>query len=232
MEADRTLPETMALWQLPDDQVGLKLGDRWFPASADILEPIPVGPDLDERLRQFEAACKPFFDRVLYGDPSEEVERLLQPLASPSRAAAPEGRISIVRDFGPEIALGIVAVVEGLDLCTDAKDTLRVSGRVVNADGAHDLDARLGLVMTIHDVTGKQVDQQHRPIGRLPLRQPCYFDVDLRIDALPIAELRLSFEERSERSICSKCGRLKGGGIGDGWCYCSWQAYMRRIKGA
>ena len=77
LDADRSLAEGMALWDLPDEQIGLSLGDRWFPAGPEMLEPIPVGEDLGERLSDFEAACKPFFDRILYGDPYEEVERLV-----------------------------------------------------------------------------------------------------------------------------------------------------------
>lgn len=78
LDADRSLPETMALWQLPDDQIGVRLGDRWFPAGPAVFAPVPVGPDMGEQLLQFEAACRPFFNRVLYGDPTEEVERFLR----------------------------------------------------------------------------------------------------------------------------------------------------------
>jgi hypothetical protein len=69
LDADRSLPETMALWQLPDDQVGIRLGDRWFPAGPAVLAPVPVGPDMGEQLLEFEAACRPFFDRILVRRP-------------------------------------------------------------------------------------------------------------------------------------------------------------------
>ena len=82
MDADRSLSDTMALWELPEEQIGLSLGDRWFPAGPKMLEPIPVGDDMEERFREFETACKPFFDRILYGDPTEEVERLLHEVRS------------------------------------------------------------------------------------------------------------------------------------------------------
>ncbi|MEX2376142.1 MAG: hypothetical protein WD942_11260 [Dehalococcoidia bacterium] len=78
VDADRSLSNGMALWDLPGDQVGLSLGDRWFPAGDDVLAPIPCGPGLTERLHEFEAACWPFFKRILYGNPVEEVQRLLK----------------------------------------------------------------------------------------------------------------------------------------------------------
>jgi hypothetical protein len=41
------------------------------------LEPIPVGPGLEERLEAFDRVCRPFFQRVLFGDPSKEAARVL-----------------------------------------------------------------------------------------------------------------------------------------------------------
>lgn len=78
VDAHRSLPEGMALWNLPEDQVGFGLGECWLPAAGEVLEPIPIGEHIAPMLRKFEDSCKPFFDRILFGDPAEEVERLLR----------------------------------------------------------------------------------------------------------------------------------------------------------
>jgi hypothetical protein len=77
VDADRSLPETMALWSLPEEQIGISLGDLWFPAGEKVFAPVPAGPDHAERFAEFDAACREVFDRILYGNPAEEVERLL-----------------------------------------------------------------------------------------------------------------------------------------------------------
>lgn len=78
LHADRTLPSTLALWPLPDDEVGLRFGDRWFPAAPEVLAPVEEGPDVGSRLDEFGTRLQPFFDRLLYGDPTEEVEALIR----------------------------------------------------------------------------------------------------------------------------------------------------------
>lgn len=80
LDADRTLTSTLALWFLPDDHVGLRFGDRWFPAGEDVLAPVEHGPDLVARLDEFGDRLQPFFDRILYGNPAQEVDRLIRSL--------------------------------------------------------------------------------------------------------------------------------------------------------
>ena len=82
MDADHSLPDGMALWDLPEGRVGLSLGDRWLSAGPDVLTPIPIGEDMGARLLEFEGSCKDFFDRILYGDPCEEINRLLSSVGS------------------------------------------------------------------------------------------------------------------------------------------------------
>ena len=65
------------LWRLPKNRLGFPLGEHWLPAGPDVLQPVPTGPDHIEEMRAFEIACQPFFDRVLYGEPSVEAARLL-----------------------------------------------------------------------------------------------------------------------------------------------------------
>lgn len=78
LDADRSLPETMALRPLPDDQVGFPIGERWFPADEELLTPIPVDDDTPQRLLVHTRRLQPYFHQILYGQPSEEVERLLR----------------------------------------------------------------------------------------------------------------------------------------------------------
>jgi len=78
MDADRSLPESMALWELPEDHIGISLGDRWLPAGPRVFDPVPVGPEHTGRFAEFETVCQEFFDRILYGDPTEEVDRFLK----------------------------------------------------------------------------------------------------------------------------------------------------------
>jgi len=78
IDAHRSLPEGMALWELPEDRIGVGLGDLWLPAGPRVFDPVPVGPEHAARFAEFGTACQEFFDRILYGDPTEEVERLLE----------------------------------------------------------------------------------------------------------------------------------------------------------
>ncbi len=78
MDLDTLGEESLGLWTLPGDHPGLPLGERWFPAGPDVLRPIATdSPTFAGELEEFGNACKLFFDRILYGDPSEEAERLL-----------------------------------------------------------------------------------------------------------------------------------------------------------
>ena len=52
-DADRSLPEGFSLWTLPYEQVGLPLGEHWFPAGPEVLEPIPLDADLTIALPAF-----------------------------------------------------------------------------------------------------------------------------------------------------------------------------------
>lgn len=86
LDIERTVPGGLGVWDLPDEQVGLFLGDRWFPAGAAALEPVPVGPAL--------AADSPIPARSSAGSflasLSEEVERLLAAQADKQQLARPK----------------------------------------------------------------------------------------------------------------------------------------------
>lgn len=78
-DIDKRLPDGLALWTLPEDQIGVPLGERWFPAGPRVLRPIPVdSPSFEADLLEFRELCNPFFHRILFGEPTEEAERLLR----------------------------------------------------------------------------------------------------------------------------------------------------------
>ena len=77
-DADRSLSEGFSLWTMPYEQVRLPLGERWFPAGPELLELIPLDADPTIALPAFVKQCRPFFDRILLGDPSEESRRILE----------------------------------------------------------------------------------------------------------------------------------------------------------
>lgn len=49
LDADRTLSDGMALWDLPDDLVGFGIGERWLPVSPE-GDPQRVVADLVDSL--------------------------------------------------------------------------------------------------------------------------------------------------------------------------------------
>ena len=83
LEIQARFSEDFRLWTLPENQVGVPLGEHWLAAGEDVLTPVCDGPDLVDRLSRMEARFKPFFDRILYGDPGQEVKRLLASVSNP-----------------------------------------------------------------------------------------------------------------------------------------------------
>jgi len=81
LDLERSGGDRIRPWRLPndDERRACPLGRVWLPAGPDMLGPIDIDtPTVMQDLQAFENGVKPFIDRILYGDPSEEAARLLR----------------------------------------------------------------------------------------------------------------------------------------------------------
>jgi hypothetical protein len=140
-------------------------------------------------------------------------------------------RIKIVRIVGPETDLGIIVDLKSLEMEVDATGWLIVTGKIVKAALG---DLRVGLDLTLLGFGnhGEELARYDHEVSVRAEGDVKEFEGWLNGHGQRITELRILFEEKGDLLECSNCGRWEVRLNSIRWCQrCSWDRYMRRIKG-